>query len=105
MLEDFERWVIEDEKLATAAEVEEGLAEESAREFVLRQIHAEIFNAAFGQEARHRVLTAGDTQVQTALGLFDRAGELLAQRLALDTEGARQRAALPQEPVKPGDGT
>lgn len=105
MLDDFERWLVEDEKLASAAEVEEGLAEESAREFVLRQIHAEIFNAAFGQEARHRVLTAGDTQVQTALGLFDRAGELLAQRQALDAEGARQRAALPQEPVKPGDGT
>lgn len=104
MLESFQRWIV-DEELASEAEVTAGFEEESAREFALRQIHAEIFNAAYGQEGRHRVLSAGDAQVQAALELFDRAGELLAQRQALNEEEERQRAALPREQARPGSGT
>jgi carboxyl-terminal processing protease len=95
MLEEFEAWVVAEE-MASEAEVAAGMAEEGAREFALRQIHAEVFNAAYGQEARHRVLVGGDAQIQRALELFDRAGDLLAQRRALDSP--RQRAALPAAP-------
>jgi carboxyl-terminal processing protease len=92
LLAQFEAWVV-DEGMATAAEVAEGMAGEGAREFVLRQIHAEVFNAAYGQEARHRVLVGGDAQIQKALEQFERAGDLLAQRRALDAPG--RRASLP----------
>lgn len=93
LLERFEDWVVSEE-LATEQEVAEGLAEQSARDFALRQIHAEIFNSAFGQEARHRVLTGGDAQIREALTLFDRAGDLLAQRQALEDRPPGQRASL-----------
>ena len=92
LLAQFEAWVVAEE-MASAAEVAEGMAGEGAREFVLRQIHAEVFNAAYGQEARHRVLVGGDAQIQKALELFERAGDLLAQRRALDAPG--RRASLP----------
>lgn len=95
-LERFRRWAVEQE-LATAEQLDEGLETEEAREFVRRQIHAESLAAEFGQEARHRVLLGGDAQIQEALALFDRAGELLAQRRELG-EG-RRRAELPVDPV------
>lgn len=98
LLDGFKAWVVAEE-LATPEELEEGLAGDGVREFVLRQLHAEIFNAAFGQEARHRVLSAGDAQIQEGLKLFDRAGKLLTQRRALAEPG--QRASLPS-PVSSG---
>jgi carboxyl-terminal processing protease len=94
MLEEFEAWVVE-EGLASEKEVAEGMSTEAAREFAVRQIHAEVFNSAYGQEARHRVLVGGDSQIQEALGLFEKAGDLLAQRRALDAPG--RRASLPAE--------
>jgi hypothetical protein len=55
------RWVVENEELATAGRADrEGLRRGGdARVRAGCQIQAEIFNAAFGQEARHRVLDRG----------------------------------------------
>ena len=42
-----------------------------------------MLNIPYGQEARHRVLSGGDTQIQSALNLFGKASEMLAQRREL----------------------
>ncbi|HEY7216458.1 MAG TPA: hypothetical protein VIC28_17685, partial [Thermoanaerobaculia bacterium] len=49
----------------------------------LLQIRAELMNTVAGQEARHRVLSQGDEQLQKALSLFDRAANMYAQRREL----------------------
>jgi carboxyl-terminal processing protease len=91
VLDEFRRWLVS-EKLATQKEVDEAFANPALKDSAMLQIRAEVLNTAFGQEARHRVLTGGDKQVQTAIGLFDRASELLAQRRELK-EKEEQRAA------------
>jgi len=93
LLDEFAAWLVE-EDLSTADEVAEQLKSPEAREFSLRQIHAEIANAAFGQQERHRVLAGSDRQIQEALKLFPKATTLLAQRRDLDSGGPRQ-AELP----------
>lgn len=90
VLDEFGRW-LEKEDLGSAEEMRTAFAEEETATYALRQIRAEVFNAAFGQEAWHRVLAAGDPQIEAALGLFDRAAELLANRKNLEDP---QRAAL-----------
>jgi carboxyl-terminal processing protease len=92
LLDDFAGWVV-DEGLASREDVDEGLATTDAREFSLRQVHAEILNSAFGQEARHQVISAGDKQIQEALAMLPQAGKLLAQRRALDPD---RRASVPE---------
>ncbi len=72
-------WLLK-EKLATAEEIDKGFAEQSSRDYSVLQVRAELMNSAAGQEARHRTLTEGDTQLQSALALFDRAGTMLAER-------------------------
>jgi carboxyl-terminal processing protease len=89
--DEFRRWLVS-EKLATEKEVDEAFAKEEVRTFALLQIRAEVLNTALGQEYRHRVLAGGDKQIQAALGLFDRASELLAQRRGLQ-EKEQQAAA------------
>ncbi len=79
LLETFRQWLIA-EQLATVEELDEVFAKEEARDFAKRQIHADIMNSAFGTEASHRVLAKGDPQIQAALGLFDEATQMLAQR-------------------------
>ena len=79
VLEQFGKWLV-DEKIGTSDEVEKGLGDPAARDFALRQIRAESLNGAFGLEAGHKALTAGDNQIQAALKLFDRAAALLASR-------------------------
>jgi carboxyl-terminal processing protease len=79
VLEQFGAWLV-DEKIGTREEVDKGLGEPAARDFALRQIRAESLNGAFGLEAGHKALTAGDGQIQAALKLFDRAAALLASR-------------------------
>lgn len=85
LLERFRRWLIEEE-VAEPARLEEPFADEETREFMRRQIHAQIMNAAFGQEASQRILAQGDEQIRKALELFDRASELLEKRASLDGE-------------------
>jgi hypothetical protein len=79
MIEDFKRWVVQ-QKISTAEEIDKGLADKDVRDFSLLEIRAEIMNTIGGQEARHRTLAAADRQLQEALKLFPKAGELLAQR-------------------------
>lgn len=68
------------------------LQESASRGFALRQIHAEVFNAAFGMEASHRVLLEGDEVVRRARELFGAAEDLLAERA--EKLGVRHSAAL-----------
>ena len=92
VLEQFKSWLV-DEKIGTKEEVAKGFEEEGAADFALRQIRAEALNGAFGLEAGHKALTAGDNQIQAALKLFDRAAALLAER---------QEMAQPKAPAATG---
>jgi carboxyl-terminal processing protease len=100
LLDRFKAWLIA-EKLGTPEEIAEGLATAAEQEFSRRQIEAEIMNAAFGQEARHRVIAAADPQIQEALSLFPRAAELRAQRRELE-EGPRRTAVPDLSPTQGG---
>ncbi len=84
----FRDWVVSEE-IATAEEWDEAMQEPKNRDYAMRQIRAEVFNAAFGQDAWHRALAEGDNQIQTALGLFDEAGDLLTRRHQLREERAQ----------------
>ncbi len=92
MVTEFRDWLIAEE-MGEQEEFAEALEDPDTQEYVNRQINAEIFNAAFGQEAWHRILAKGDTQIQSALGLFGEASELLVERQGLQQETDR-RAAL-----------
>ncbi|MCP3960278.1 MAG: S41 family peptidase [bacterium] len=81
-VDEFRQWTV-DEEILTGEEIDEILADEQARDFTRRQIHSDIFTAAFGTEAAHQVVARGDVQIQAALDLFGPAGELLAMRQEL----------------------
>jgi carboxyl-terminal processing protease len=82
VIDEFGRWLVK-EKLTTQAELDKNLNQKDIRDYSMLQIRAEIANSTSGQEARHRVLAGGDKQLQQALGLFDRASNMLAQRREL----------------------
>lgn len=82
VLDELGHWLVK-EKLATQGEVDKNLSQKDIRDYAMLQIRAEVANATSGQEARHRVLASGDKQLQKALGLFDRASTMLAQRREL----------------------
>ncbi|MCB1054244.1 MAG: S41 family peptidase [Acidobacteria bacterium] len=92
VLDRFRGWLLEHD-LGTAEKVDEQLADQETRDYIARQLRAEIFNATFGQDAWHRALAEGDRQIQKGLQLFGRAGDLLASRRNLQEEIDR-RAAL-----------
>ena len=52
-----------------------------------RYLHAEIFNSAFGIEARFEALATGDPQIGRALELLGEASDLLARRRDLEKRG------------------
>ena len=81
VVDEFREWVVK-EDITTAEAIDKMLAEPAARDYTLRQIHSDIFNAAFGTQEANRVLAQGDVQIQKALDLFDEASDLLAQRHA-----------------------
>ena len=83
LLEEFATWA-EKEEISTAELVNEMLEDPAARDYVMRQIHADVFNSAFGTEASHKILARGDEQIQEALGLFGEASKLLDRRHGLD---------------------
>ncbi|HXO18817.1 MAG TPA: S41 family peptidase [Thermoanaerobaculia bacterium] len=92
-LDEFKAFLVK-EKTATAAETDEAFAKPEVRGYALMEIRAEVLNTAFGQEARSRVITGGDKQITAALGLFDRAAQMLAQRRELrEDKRAAARAA------------
>jgi len=80
---DFRSWLVE-QGVLTSEELEEALAQPGLTEQLPQYLHAEIFNAAFGIEARYEILANADTQIQRALQAFGEAGELLARRQALE---------------------
>ncbi len=82
LVDQFERWAM-DEEILSREEWDEELAEVGLPSDIQSYLHAEIFNAAFGIEARYEILAMGDTQIQRALEAFDEASDLLARRLAL----------------------
>jgi carboxyl-terminal processing protease len=83
VLDEFRAWLIR-EKLETAEDATQLLADEVSRAYVLRQIRAEVLSSKYGIEAAHQVLAEGDAQIQAALALFPRAASLLAQRQGLE---------------------
>ncbi len=91
LLGDFRTWLIEQE-ISTGEELDEAFADPGIRETARRYLHAEIFNAAFGFEARHQVLARGDKQVERGLQAFIQALDLLARRQSLDNPA--QQASL-----------
>jgi carboxyl-terminal processing protease len=90
LLDEFRAYVTR-EKIATPQEIQEGFAKADVRDYVLLQLRAEIVSTAFGQEARSRILTSADKQVKTAMTLFPKAAQMLAQRQGLkeDRRAAR----------------
>jgi carboxyl-terminal processing protease len=82
VIAEFSQWLLK-EKLATQEEIDKNFPKPEVREGSILQIRAEMMNAISGQEARHRVLSEGDVQLQQALKLFDRAATMLAQRREL----------------------
>lgn len=78
-------------KIATPEEIQEAYAKPEVRDFIQLQVRAEVVSSAFGQEARSRVVTSADKQVKTAMGLFPRAAQMLAQRHEMKDE---RRAAM-----------
>jgi carboxyl-terminal processing protease len=83
ILDEFHAWLVKEE-IATADEAREGLANAGNGDYAYRMLTGEILNARFGPVAQHRALTEGDRQIQRALAMFEKAGELLARREALD---------------------
>jgi carboxyl-terminal processing protease len=94
LVDRFTAWLVREE-VADAKTAAEGLADEATREFAGLNVHAELFNAAFGQEARHRILARGDGQIQGALEQFGRAGALLASREEAAAAGRLGKATRP----------
>lgn len=82
-LREFRQWLLDEKLLETPERIDEALADEKSKEYIRLQIHSEIFNSAFGQEASHKVRARGDKQVQEALKQLDEAGELLQKRAEL----------------------
>ncbi len=93
ILDEFKAWLVKEE-ITTQKAIDEMLEDEAAREYSVRQIHADIFNSAFGTEAAHQILSQGDTQIQEGLGLMDEAAELLEQRRRLGKTGTGALATL-----------
>jgi carboxyl-terminal processing protease len=81
ILDEFSRWLVA-KGIDTAEDVAAGLADEAVRAHALRQIRAEALASKYGIEAAHQVLAEGDAQIQSALSMFPRAAELLAERRA-----------------------
>jgi carboxyl-terminal processing protease len=89
VVNEFRDWLVK-EKIATPEQVAEAMAKQEVRDGSLLQIRAELLNSVAGQEARHRVISEGDKQLQAALGLFDKASQLLAQRRELGPKVNRE---------------
>ncbi len=100
-LDEFRKWLIDGE-IVTAEELEGILAEEDAQAFARRQIHSDLFTAAFGIEAAHQVLAEGDVQIQAALDLFGPANDLLAMRHELKGAPSELMATSMEGPLMQG---
>lgn len=79
MVDEFSQWLVDNEIL-NEEDRDEIMSAEDMRIFARRQIHSDIFTAAFGTEESHRITAAGDDQIQAALKLLDEAEQLLEDR-------------------------
>jgi carboxyl-terminal processing protease len=91
MLDEFRAFLLR-EQIATADEIDQAYVSQPVKDFFLLDLRAETLNTAFGQEARSRAITSGDKQVRSALGLFDRAAQMLAQRRELKDKDDKRAA-------------
>ncbi|NJL29544.1 MAG: S41 family peptidase [Thermoanaerobaculia bacterium] len=91
-LAELRAWTIA-QNVATPERFDEVVKNPEAKTFILRQVHAEIFNSAFGQEAAHRVRSEGDTQMVEALRLFGESEKLLAERHRIQAARVAKLAA------------
>ncbi len=82
LLDEFKQWLKEEELLDDTG-LEKIFSSPEAGVIARRQVHSDIFNAAFGTEAAHRVMAEGDPQIQKAIELFGQAASMLASRHAL----------------------
>ncbi|MDH3744695.1 MAG: hypothetical protein OES47_06305, partial [Acidobacteriota bacterium] len=98
LVDRFSKWLLEND-LVTAEEIEKDLTDVDTRATVERYAHAEIFASAFGMDARHRVLSAGDVQLKRALEVLEEASELLARRRRLGKDEEPDVAPVPVEAV------
>ena len=87
LVTEFQAWLLEHDKVK-ADELATALADSEDLAAIRRYLHGEIFNSAFGIEARFEVLAQGDRQIQTALGLFGDASDLLARRRNMEQQVA-----------------
>ncbi|MEO1369374.1 MAG: S41 family peptidase, partial [Acidobacteriota bacterium] len=101
LLDRFVEWS-EAEEISKAEDVREMLEDPAARDYVLRQIHADVFNSAFGTEASHKILTRGDEQIQKALELFTEAKALLDERHRLGKTASSLVAEAPADAAEGG---
>ena len=92
LVAEFGTWLLENDKVE-AKELESAFEDEENLAVIQRYLHGEIFNSAFGIEARFEVLAQGDRQIQTALDLFGDASDLLARRRNLDRQVAETSTA------------
>ncbi len=99
LVDEYREWLL-GEELGEADEINEMLDNEELRDIARRQIHSDIFNAAFGTEASHRVLARGDVQIQAALELFEDAAELLEERGKLEGQKLDRRLASSDSELK-----
>lgn len=83
LLDEFADWAVEKEIVESVSKFEAGLESAEARDLALKYIHSEVFNAAFGLEARYKILARSDPLIQRSLELFGEASELLARRLKI----------------------
>jgi carboxyl-terminal processing protease len=75
------------EEFGNREEVAEALADPKVSDYSRHRMRFEMFNGRFGLEAGHRALSVADNQIQTALGLFGLAADLLDQRHAIKDGG------------------
>ncbi len=91
LLSEFSSWLLAQE-LVTDQEMSAMLDDPEAGEMMTRYLRAEIFNSAFGIEARFEALAPGDPQIGRALELLGEASDLLARRRGLEELGEPEAA-------------
>jgi len=97
VVQEFRQWLIEEELVEDTERFDEAVENEETREYIRLQIHAEIFNSVFGQEASHKIRARGDSQVEAALEQLEKAEELLQERADLGRPALEPAVATPED--------
>lgn len=91
LLERFGDW-LQGESLASPQELVAAADSPEMRQEIERRVQAEVMGAAFGLQARFKVLATADEQIREALERFGQAGDLLASRLDLENAASSGRS-------------